>query len=85
MNSEAGEDPAADAVKESTVSVQESCPFQQRSLASTAPQAAALAHPPASSLVFPDRLRTLHGIVAAAELSARRNWPKRGPPSLQIL
>jgi len=85
MNSDGAEGQAAEAVKETAVSVRESCPLQPHSLASTAPQFAALAHAPASSLVFPDRLRSLHGIVLAAELSARRNWPKRGPPVIKIL
>jgi hypothetical protein len=83
MGSEASQ--TADSSGETTFSANDSCPFMPHALTSTAPSVAAIAASAAKSSALPSLLRVEHGVVTAAQMSDRRSWPKRGPPSSQIL
>ena len=74
-----------ESASETVVSAKDCCPFSPRSLMSTAPTAAALVSTPESSIAYCTELRTVRANAAAATMSKRHNWPKRGPPAAQIL
>ncbi len=76
---------AADSSSDPAVSAPDSCPFMPHALASTAPTVAAIAASAADSSALPSEPRVERCVVLAAQMSDRRGWPKRGPPSLQIL
>jgi hypothetical protein len=69
---------------ETSVSSQETCPFPPRSLASTAPTAAAIVGAPAKSSPIPTELRAIHGDTTEDRASNLRAWPTRGPPSKNL-
>jgi hypothetical protein len=83
MGSEASQ--AAHSSSEATVSALDSCPFMPHALTSLAPSFAAIGASAAKSSTLASELRVEHGVGPAAQMSDRRSWPKRGPPSSQIL
>jgi hypothetical protein len=74
-----------ESASETIISAKDCCPFSPHSLTSIAPTASALASAPVSSIAYGTELRARCAHAAAATMSERRNWPKRGPPAAQIL
>jgi len=85
MGSMSSQGDAAQSASERSVSAKDSCPFSPRALASTVPSVAALIRTAADSITYPDTLLVQHASTAAAQVSDRRSWPKRGPPMAQSL
>ena len=61
------------------------CPCYPQNLASSVSQSAALVHSPAQLSTLLVERRTPQASAMAALVSARRTWPKRGPPALSLL
>jgi len=67
--------------EETSFSSSNCCPCFPRALATSVTPSHALAGKSASQMALIAERRTSQASEAAAQVSARRNWPKRGPPN----